>query len=52
MRDAEIAQAAESLRRLLDAIESGELAASGDEQARLEGALIVLLSLLVPDDRT
>lgn len=44
--DADIAAAAESIRRLLEFIDAGEVEAAAEERRRLEGALAALVELL------
>lgn len=46
MTDAELAEAAATLRRLLDEVAAGRLTAPGGLVARLEGAVVALDSLL------
>jgi hypothetical protein len=49
LTNADITESAETLRRLLAAIDSGELAASAEDRARLEGAITVLDTLTQTD---
>lgn len=48
MADRAAIESAESLRRLLELISTGEVEATGDEHARLEGALTALAAVVGP----
>jgi hypothetical protein len=50
VRRSDLAAAAESLRRLLDLIDAGEIEASGEDRARIEGALVFGAAWLELDD--